>query len=145
MNKCKALDSCLSPLFICTAAAECLAPGPSAAATGAGTGPGRAPLRGRLGLAAPTSPPQLPAAWGFAPALVSAGSPAASETAPDSLSAPFPGMPRSAAVPGWMFLVGGWSSCGEDPGTGDSAGPGGTEGPGEERRPSGEAALEPSL
>lgn len=45
-----------------------------------------------------TSPPQRPAAWGFAPAFVSAGSPAASEPAPGSRSAPFPGMPGSAAA-----------------------------------------------
>lgn len=45
-----------------------------------------------------TSLPQPPAAWGFSPALVSAGSPAASEPVPDSLSVPFPGMPRSAAA-----------------------------------------------
>lgn len=145
MNKCEALDCYLSSLFICTAAAGCLGPGPSEAATGAGTGRGRAPQRGRLGLAVPTSPPQPPAVWGFAPALVALGSPASSGPAPDSLSAPFPGMPGSAAAPGWMVPAAGWSSCGADPSTGDPAGPGGTEGPGEERRPSGGAAPGPSL
>lgn len=45
-----------------------------------------------------TSPPQPPVAWGFAPVLVSAGFPAASEPAPDCLSAPFPRMPGSAAA-----------------------------------------------
>lgn len=50
----EALDFCLRPLFIRTAAAGRLGPGPSVAATGAGTGPGRTPRTGQLGLAAPT-------------------------------------------------------------------------------------------
>lgn len=98
VNKCEALDSCLRHVFIRRAAAGRLGPGPSAAATGAGTGLGRAPRRGQLGQAAPTSPRQPPAAQGLAPVLVSAGSPAASESVPGSPSAPFPGMPESAAA-----------------------------------------------
>lgn len=145
MNKCEALDFFLSYLFICTTAAGHLGPGPSAAATGTVTGLGRAPWKGRLVLAAPTSPPQLPEAQGLASVLVSAGSPAASEPVPDSPSAPFPGTPGSAAAPGWTVPVAGWSSCGADTSIGDFVGPGGTEGPGEERQPSGGAAPEPSL
>lgn len=54
MNNCEILDSGLRPLLIGTVVAKLPGLGPSAAATGAGTGPDRAPQKGWLGLAAPT-------------------------------------------------------------------------------------------
>lgn len=63
MNKCEILDSGLRPLFICTVAAKLPGPGPSVAATGAGIGPGRAPRRGWLGLAAPTWETTVSEGW----------------------------------------------------------------------------------
>lgn len=45
-----------------------------------------------------TSPQRPPVAWGSALVPVSAGSPAASGPVPDSLSAPFPELPGSAAA-----------------------------------------------